>query len=250
MLIVQPYSMANRSLKAPSFKSEWNEDTIKEKKAEMKEQSQALDKVLADEYVPEKIKKPFKFFKMLYSAALDGISVFGAVLLLKKPVKAGLDSKIVTGVLGKTKVLKDGAGFVGGKLAKGFELLGNALKSTKLGGKVVDSFDKFAQTKVGAGMVKVFDGVGGMFKTAAEKVTKPVKNMTFDKVTNSTAAVLGVGSGAAGAYEAHMEEHPIMTANSKEIEKANVTDEIDYSEEPEDIEDAEIIDEIDYTEVA
>lgn len=213
MLTVQPYSTSSSIAKRPAFKGEWDKATIDQERDFIERQKEALDSVLNDDYVPDKMKKPFKFFKVLYNAALDGLAVFGAVFFMKDFIKKGANSKVAQKAVSTAKPAIDasakGLKYVGGKLydycAKAYKFLRN----TSLGQKSAELYNKFANTEAGKVVIKYTKVAASKAKTLLDKAISPIKGASVDKATNGLATVLGIGSGISGAYETAMKESPV-----------------------------------------
>lgn len=187
MLTIQPNFTSYRA--KPAFGM--SIDEVEENKSFYRDSVEQIDEFLDNDYVPDSVKKPFKFFRVIGNAAFQGLAVFGSALgiasFLKKG-KAKVDGfKFVQGA--KTKVHNLN---IGSK----FDNLVSAIKNTKY-------YKDFRNNSVGS---KIIEGV----KVATEYISKPFKKLTYDNTTKTTATVLGAGSGLAGGYEEYVKENPVL----------------------------------------
>jgi hypothetical protein len=159
------------------------------------------------------MKKPFKFFKVLYNGALDGLAVFGAVFFMKDFIKKGANSKVAQKAVSTAKPAIDasakGLKYVGGKIYDYSSKAYKFLRNTSAGQKAADLYNKFANTKTGKFVIKYTKIALSKAETLLAKALKPFKGASVDKATNGVATVLGVGSGVSGAYETAMKESPV-----------------------------------------
>jgi len=191
MLTIQPNFTNYRS--KPSFGL--NRESLEENKNFYQESVEQLDEFLSNDYVPDSVKKPFKFFRVVGNAAFQGLAVFGSALGIAgfmKKGKAKIDGyNFVKNAKSRVAGLKIGEKF--GKMAE------NIKKSER--------YQEFKKTPFGAVTVEYA-------KKANDLITKavaPLKNMTYDKSTKTVATVLGTGSGLAGGYEEYISENPVIT---------------------------------------
>ena len=188
MLTIQP-NFTNYRTKV-SFGMDMDE--VEENKNFYRDSVEQIDEFLSSDYVPEGVKKPFKFFRVIGNAAFQGLAVFGSMLGIAnffKKGKAKVDSyKFVQNA--KTRV--DNL-----NLGKKLDNLIASVKKTKY-------YQDFRANSVGS---KIIKGV----KTAKEYASKPFQNVNYDKATKATAAVLGTGSGLAGGYEEYIKENPVLS---------------------------------------
>lgn len=194
MLTIQPNFTRNYSVR-PAFG--WSESTIEEEKQFYQDRVDEIDGLLENNFVPESIKKPFKFFRVLGNAAFQGLAVFGSTLAVAEFLKKGkakLSSyKFVQKSVDKFKNLK---------LGEKFNNVYLAAKNTNLGKKVSEYIDKFDKSELG---LKVAD-LKTKSKDTIKKVVTPLKKVNYK---NATAVVLGTGSGLAGGYEEFIKENPV-----------------------------------------
>ena len=219
MLTIQPVSANsyNRPAKV-NFKG-W-EDDIDQGRQAIEDGQRALDGILGDDKVPQKLKKPVKFFKVLTNAALEGLAVFGSVMILADFFKKGKGSKVAGNFVEKMKPLAE-------KVAKGtkgvYEYVkagAKKLAETNLGKKLVEKFNTFAATPKGKKVIEFAKKVFEKLCEVLDKAAKPFKNMDGDKVTKTTAATLGIGSGLTGAYEESMKNENITP--DEEMEEGEI----------------------------
>jgi hypothetical protein len=213
MLGISPVSYNNHS-KAPSFG--YSKQDVDNDINFYKEQVEELDQFINENYIPDKMKKPFKFFRTIANGAIDGLAVFGSTLMLagfikKSGAKIGANKYYNSAVnIAKSAIEKapKGLKFIGEKIVKGFDKL---LKSP--------IYEKFASSKWGKRLivdasilaVKGEDAIKVAMKPVKKlqepiqnKIIKPIKNIDSDKAVKGTATVLGIGSGVTGAYETSM----------------------------------------------
>ena len=208
MLAIQQISTNNYNKPSKVQFKGW-EDTIKDGKETVREVKDTLDGIMADTEVPDRLKTPVKWGRVIANAAMEGLAVGGSVLLLanllKKPTVINTVGKLKP-MAGKIKNGAISAGsFIKDLLVKGF----NKASATSWGKKLLTKATEFLGTDKGAALLKYAKNIGNKISSIAQKVLKPFKNLTFDKVTNGLAATLGLGCGATGAYEASMNEENI-----------------------------------------
>lgn len=201
MLGISPVSYNNHS-KSLSFG--YNKKDVDNDISFYKEQVAELDQFLNENYIPDKMKKPFKFFRTIANGAIDGLAVFGSTLMLASFVKksgAKINSnKYYTKAVEHTKPLMEklpkALTYIGEKISAGFD----ALVKT-------DLYKKFAGTKLGKRLIVDASVLAVKSEDAVAKAMKPVKNINTDKAVKGTATVLGIGSGVTGAYETSMRDN-------------------------------------------
>ena len=210
MLGISPVSYNSHS-KAPSFG--YNKQDVDKDINFYKEQVEELDQFINENYIPDKMKKPFKFFRTIANGAIDGLAVFGSTLMLagfikKSGAKIGANKYFKQTVTGSKSVMNkiaDGFKFVGGKIAEGLNKGFDAIVGSSL-------YEKVANTKLGRKIkgdaaFLIAKGLdmkdAGVLKSQEimKKVAEPIKNINTDKAVKGTATVLGIGSGITGAYE-------------------------------------------------
>ena len=190
MLTIQPNFTNYRSNTAFGY----NKQSVEENKNFYQESVEQLDEFLSNDYVPDSVKKPFKFFRVIGNAAFQGLAVFGSALGLASFMKKG-----------KAKV--DSFNFV--KNAKSHV---SDLKIGEKAGKLVENikqserYQEFKKTTFGAKAIEYAKQANELLG----KVIAPIKRMTYDKSTKAVATVLGTGSGLAGGYQEYINEHPVV----------------------------------------
>lgn len=220
MLAIQPVSTNNYNRPAKVNFKGWEED-ISQGRQTIEDGQRALNEILNDQQVPDKLKKPVKFFKVLTNAALEGLAVFGSVMILGDFLKKGKGSKVVLSAVEKAKPL-------GKQLVKAADELGKLsskgiekVKGTSIGKNIVSKLSKFFGTMKGKRILVHARKFKRQIAKILQKVLAPIKNLNGDKATKGVAAVLGIGSGATGAFEATMtpeERNPEM-CNNDEVEE-------------------------------
>ena len=197
MLAIQPVSANNYNKQSKvNFKGSW-EDEIAESRQTTQEVQRAIDKILSDEQVPGKLKKPLNFFKVLTNAALEGLAVFGSVMILGDFLKKGKGNKVVLKATEKAKPIAKKAAEYAKDLGKIIEKGAEKAKNTTWGQKVVSKLGKLLGTMKAKRMLVRARKLG-------RALTKPFKDMNLDKAIKRIAVFLGFGSGATGAYESTM----------------------------------------------
>ena len=219
MLAIQPISVSNSksiSSSRPVFKGGWDKKSLEDERSFIENQREELDNLINDTHIPEPIKKPFKFFRILANGAIDGIAVFGSVMMLASFLKKGSNSKIVNKVADTVKPMGAKAASGAQKLADAASAFIKKAAASKYGQKVVDTFKKLASTDKGKkilykGKRILVRGRKLLRKLAAilNKVLSPMKKVTKDGATKGIATGLGIGSGLSGAYEASMENQDL-----------------------------------------
>ena len=207
MLGISPVSY-NKYSKAPSFG--YNKQDVDNDINFYKEQVNELEQFLNEDHIPDKMKKPFKFFRIIANGAIDGLAVFGSTLMLASFIKKSSakisSNKYVKNTVEMAKPLAE-------KIPTAITFVGE--KFTGLFDKFLKSsiYKRFADTKIGKRIIADTSFLyikGKDMKSAAEisinKATEPIRNINKDKAINGTAAVLGIGSGITGAYETTMRD--------------------------------------------
>ena len=151
-----------------------------------KEQVEELDQFINENYIPDKMKKPFKFFRTIANGAIDGLAVFGSTLMLASFIKKS-SAKINSNKYVKNAVemakpyaqkIPTALSYIKGQASKGLkELVDRNIISAKTEGKIRDA------------VRPLFD-----------------IHINTDKAVKGTATVLGIGSGITGAYETTMRD--------------------------------------------
>lgn len=216
MLTIRPVSLNN--LKSPSFRSEIydNKESYENERRYFEDTRKDLDEIINDDYIPEGMKKPFKFARIVTNGVVDGLAVGWAAMAGASSFKKAANSKFAKNV-GKTiKDLGKAAKPIAEDAAKIKDSFGRKsarafinFKNSKFGQKIADLYNKFVQTKFGKATVEFTKAAAKKVIEIAKKVVSTIKSFTYDKVSKTTAATLGTGSGIAGAYATAREENPI-----------------------------------------
>ena len=240
MLTIQPNISHSSKLRAVSFKGETTtnvlsaekEDALFKDKIEFYEkQLEELDNSLNDKKTPELLRKIMKGFKIVSEGLLEGWAVaWGASkgsrvvksTIVKSIEKEGSKAaqEVLTPFAEKVKIFSSKIFGVGAKGAK-------YIKNTPLATKISEGFskvvNKMRDNKVGKYIVKSFEYIGNF---VSNKIIKPLKGVNasemYDKAAKATSTTLGVGAGAAGAYNA--------TGRPEQVKKEILANHIDYDD--------------------
>lgn len=212
MLGIAPISLNNPVKVSPSFKGH-TKDSIQDDIDFYKEQVEEIDQFLQEDYVPEKVKKPLKFFRMIANGAIDGLAVFGSTMMLSGFVrKSGARISSNTQVKKVQKFIQPALDLI----PKGYTNLKGALLKGLDRLVKTDAYQKFLSTKIGKRIMTNVAILAVKSEDLATKLTKPIKEINADKVTKGTAAFLGIGSGVTGAYETTLDDKEHNTAENEE----------------------------------
>lgn len=205
MLTIQP-KLTHISSKT-AFKGDENFDrrAYENEKSYYQSKAREFNEIEKDEDLPKVAKKGAKFFRIISEAVVKGLAVAWATTtsaaLLKK-IKSDKISKWVNDVVKPT-----------GEKLKNATTVGIAnIKNSKFATKIAEKFSRFVEkmdnNKFGHYIVSGFryigkgvKAVGRFIKKAFNIITKPFRKTTYDKAVKTTSTTLGVGSGAAAAYE-------------------------------------------------
>ena len=221
MLTVQPnftnYSKPAVSFRAKDAQLDENESYFKSKVDYYKQQAKEFEKLAQDQDTPKGFKKAMNVFKIVSEALLEGWAVaWGAskgCKILKSSFLKGADSKFVKHAKEVLKPLKAGLKDSGKKVGELFSSVVDKVKTSKFADKFTKFVDKMRENKVGKYVVqgfeyvgKAFKYIGSLIKSGFEKLAKPLREKPageiYDKAAKATSTTLGVGAGAAGAYNA------------------------------------------------
>lgn len=246
MLTIQP-KYTQHSPVVLSFKSA--EDTAEQryetKTKYYEKQVEEFDNMLKDKHTPSSFKKIAKIFKVISEALLEGWAVMWGASKGAKIIKTSVINETTSKVAKEAKHifspllkgLKKTASNITTSMSKGIDNLKQTKFATNLSEKMTKLTEKLDGTTVGHYIVKGLRAIGKFFKAVgrlitlgAKKVAEPFKKTNveavYDKVSKATATTLGVGAGAAGAYNA--------ATRPEDSEKKTTTSEvIDNSEENE-----------------
>lgn len=221
MLTIQPKITNYSNTRQIAFRSEnsFNEDKIyEEKQKHYAKQVEELDQLIQDKHTNNTFKKVLKGSKVVSEGLLEGWAVAwgahkGAKIVKPSIITKGADSKLYKALNPLfSGIKKDGLKFIE-VLSKGID----NVKASKLYTGAAEKFaaitEKMNNNSVGKYVVKAFEYigkafkyVGGLLKKGFETIAKPFKGKTgdelYDKAAKVTSNTMGVGAGAAGAYDA------------------------------------------------
>lgn len=219
MLTIQP-KITSYSRPVVTFKAGYDEsgdDFYKSKIDYYKKQAAEFDELANNNDSPGGFRKVMKFFAVVAGALLEGWAVaWGAskgAKILKGGIKRGVHSNFAKQTKEVLKPIYNGIKASSKKaVEKGTEII-EKIKTSKLANKLTEFIGKMKENKVGKYVVKAFEYVGKAFKyvgsligKAAKKVAEPFKGKPageiYDKGAKAASVTLGVGAGAAGAYNA------------------------------------------------
>ena len=220
MLTVQPRSINYQNSQRISFKEarvvdmnndNENAENIYEKKVKYyKKQAKNFDSLSKDEETPTTFKKMMKGFKVVSQALFEGWLVWWGAKKGANFVKGSLTSEKGKVFVKTTKDIlrpvKNGIKTSGEKIVESYNRGIDNIKASKF----VKSMKKNAIGKyVVAGLRYLEKGIrfiGKMIKSGYDLIAKPFRNKTnsekYDTFANYASVILGVGAGAAGAYNA------------------------------------------------
>ena len=209
MLAIQPVSL-NSTSKNVAFKNIYDsKESYERERGYFVQQGRELDGIINDNNIPDSMKAPFKWARILTNGVVDGLAVGWAVMTGAKSCQKAVNSKTAKSVLSASKPI--GEGFI--KAMKNFgELIGKGFKKltdNKFGNKVSNLYDKIANSKYGNATIDFMKKSTQVVVDFVNTVVKAVKSITFDKASKTTAGILGGGSGVAGAYATAREENPV-----------------------------------------
>lgn len=215
-------------------------------------QVQDFDNLINDTHTPNTLKKALKVFKIISEGLLEGWAVaWGAskgAKIMKSSAIAGANSKVAKGT---QKILtplferiKNGGSKLFEKISKGVDNIKASKAYTKIGEKISAITEKMNNNKVGRIILKGFEYIGKAFKYAGnlifkgfKKVFQPFKGMkaeeVYDKAAKVTSNTMGVGAGAAGAYNAATKDSRKPIQDSKEkspVEDFDISDNEELNE--------------------
>ena len=204
MLTVQPVSFK------PAFKGYATDAAYnREQKSPLQEEWEGykseFENLSLDENLPKPMRKFAKFMKIISTAVLTALGVIWASKKAGNLSRSAYKSEFVQnsidkgkGFFGKIKTpLKNFGMKVKNFLVEGF----NKFKKTKFGQKVVEKYTKLKGSKFGKAVKYVVNKAKDGWKFI-KKTFKDAKNdITFDKVNDTTANVMGTGAGVATAYD-------------------------------------------------
>lgn len=206
MLTVQPVSFK------PAFKSGYassaSYDTQYERSPMQEEwegyKSQFED-LATDENLPKPMRKFAKFMKVISGAVVTALGVIWASKKAGNISRSAYNSEFVQGTINKGKNFAEKAKTplhnLGVKLKAKVLNSFAKFKETKFGQKVVNNYAKFKETKFGKAVKYVVDKMKDGWKFVKNTFKSAKSEITFDKVNDTTANVMGTGAGVATAYD-------------------------------------------------
>lgn len=224
MLTIQPASVRN-SVK-PAFKG-FDENSYRQERAFYQDQVNQFDDFINDDHIPRQIKRPFKWFRTLSAAVVDGLAVAWATYTALKYGKSTYNkvasSKYADRASKKATAMKESVNKLFGEAAEFVSKKYNDFKASRLGKKITGWVDAFKKSSFGSKTIeyskkayewgKTFiQGILNKFKKAdvAKEATEgtqaAAEKNTFEKVSKGVSAVMGTGSGIAGAYASTVED--------------------------------------------
>ncbi len=224
MLTIQPkftsYSQNNLTFKSSGLAT-LNDSEYENKVKYYENQSREFDNLIEDKHTPDAFKKLLTGSKIVSEALLEGWAVaWGAskgAKVMKNSFMKGANTKFAKriGELAQPAIkwIKNGASSVWKATVK----IANDIKAsdfaTNMSKRVSTLRDTLSNNKFGKYIVSAFDQIGKGLKWAKTKLATSFDNIVtsaknlkgdevYDKVANITSKTLGVGAGAAGAYNA------------------------------------------------
>lgn len=198
MLTVQPVSFK------PTFKSGYASSTTYERspmQEEWEDYKSQFEDLAEDTNLPKPMRRFAKLMKVVSGAVVTALGVIWASKKAGNLSRSAYNSEFVQGTINKGKSYAEKAKTplhnLGVKLKGNFE----KFKQTEFGQKVVANYAKFKETKFGKAVKFVVDKVKDGWKFVKETFTDAKKDITFDKVNDTTANVMGTGAGVATAYD-------------------------------------------------
>ena len=245
MLTIQP-KVAQYPQRNISFRNSdvYDEDFYKEKTKYYENQTKEFDELIGDQKTPNSFKKVLKGFKVVSEGLLEGWAVaWGAskgAKVIKSAFVKGASSKAAKNAQEIVGPAIEGAKKTGGKLLGVIGEWFEKIKASKFIQNISEQFSKLTEklnnNKYGKYVVQGFEYVGKFFKWIGSAISKGYNKVAtalksakgeevYDKATNVVSKTLGVGAGAAGAYN----------AATNADKRAEATDKIDnpMDEDPE-----------------
>lgn len=197
----------------PTFQSQKRSDKMDPKTEQMKLEWEGyrdeFEGLENDDNLPTPVRKFAKFMKVISGGVVTGLGVVWASKKAGDLSKRAVKSKAVKNARKDAeklyKAVKDPAINLGGKIKVFF-----ADKMTKLAEKekmqrLIEKVKAFKETKVGRFLVRAEHRIKRDYRFVRLKLHNLIKSakkgVTFDKVNDTTANVMGTGSGIAASYE-------------------------------------------------
>ena len=219
MLTIHP-NFTNYVKPAVSFKAgeyDATDEYYQKKVNYYKQQAKDFEKLAQDAEAPKGLSTMMKIFQVASQALLEGWAVaWGASKgskILKSSFIKGANSKFSKNTKEVLKPIGEGAKNSWKKITEIFGAKAEKVKNSKFAQKLNSGIEKLKNNKYGKYLVQGFEYVKDAFKYVGswisqgfKKVTEPLKNKPaeeiYDKAAKVTSTTLGVGAGAAGAYDA------------------------------------------------
>lgn len=216
MLAIQPISL--NSTKNASFKGIYdNQESYERERRYFENQGREFDGIINDDNIPEGMKKPFKFARIITNGIIDGLAVGWAVMAGANSCKKAASSKYAKNISSAAKPIAEGFAKTlknfGEIIAKRFQ----KIKDNKFAQKVSALYDKVANSKFGKPVIEFTKKSANVVVEFAKTIINAIKGVTYDKASKTAAGVLGGGSGIAGAYATAREENPVELEEGEEI---------------------------------
>lgn len=252
MLTVQPKIANYVNSKPVSFKAlddEMSQNDLrgenyyKEKVDYYSQQVREFENLAQDLTSPPPVRKTMKAFRVVSEALLEGWAVaWGASKGAKILKPSGKFAKNLKDIL---RPIYKGFKTSGQKIGEAFTGTVNKIKTSKFAEKLSGFVDKMRENSVGKYIVKGFEYIGKAFKyvgnlivKGAKKLVEPFKGKTngeiYDKASKVASTTLGVGAGAAGAYNAATDKkEKVATSSTLENDRFNEVDDEFENNDPE-----------------
>ncbi len=246
MLSIQPVSVTSPKVRNVQFGNrnaftvETPEDEAYSEKTKFYEkQKQEFENIVNDERTPEILKKMGKAFKVVSEALFNGwLVAWGAskgAKFVKSSVASGMNGKMATEAKSLIKPLISGFSKAAGAIAGGVATVAKHVKASNAYTNFAEKATKFAEKMdnhkygqylmsglrlIGKGAKAVFNFIAKPFEKLAEKIKGADFNTAYDRAAKATSTTLGVGAGAASAYDEAV--HPETQKMHDEVDDDNV----------------------------
>ena len=246
MLSIQPVNVTSPKMRnvqfgnRSAFTVETPEDeAYSEKTKFFEKQKQEFENIVNDERTPEFLKKMGKAFKVISEALFNGwLVAWGAskgAKFVKSSVASGMNGKVAQEAKTFAKPIANGFRKAAGAIAGGFATVGEHIKASKTYTNLAEKLTNFAEKMdnhkygqyvmsglrlVGKGIKAAFGFVAKPFEKLAEKIKGTSFDTAYDKAAKATSTTLGVGAGAASAYDEAV--HPETQKMHDEVDNENI----------------------------
>ena len=202
MLSVQPVKFSPAFKQAQPGTIPYDDPSQYSAKEEWEGYKDQFESLEQDSNLPKPVRNFAKFMKVVSGAVVTGLGVVWASKKAGNLSKEALNSKVVTDFKEEAgKVYKKAKGPVKKLIDRAKVFYNEKMANSAFMKKLSSGLEKFKETKFGKFCLKLKDAVIKMYNTAKNGVKASTEEITFDKVNNTTANVLGTGSGIATAYE-------------------------------------------------